>query len=837
MRTCTILLTLAMALALASCGDDEAVAPIGTTRAAELADATCVSTTHETSNVDGVLSFELACAVDWLVASGCDFDLDPNGDGSSIRSSTLEDMFNDPVGCSSGLSCTGCSDGDSLATVTTCQQMASFAYFTGNAWEDLQAQCPVSDGPTCTGGTWGPVTLDPEQECDVLEIANHATRGQLTTVATFDGVVTPSAGLLPLQATGIAPAMVYTRSYASIDELVALPDVGYDALADLADFVPAWIASGRMGDIDATSDERVLAYANAESVTVDELDWIQYVSPAIAEAIVDGRPWTSYADLVAGVTAPAYVLGPGGSAYDQGLEWYSMQAEEAAGCTIEGVEFSGAEMSCAFQFFVDMDCTSCRDLFDSRICEDAINDPAVCQAGNSCTGCSDGDSRDNGIDCEEIAAYSYFGASAAGNLLAHVQANPCDAECTPDCTGRVCGDDGCGGSCGSCGVGETCTADGQCAAEGCVIEGSEFDEEQMECALTLFETMDCDLCTSLFDSRVCEDAINDPAACQRGWACTGCSDSDTRADGVDCSEIAAYSYFGTSAGQALHDYVVADPTCGAPQIVCEGVPLTADEAAAILDCANGASADQLDDEAGLDGRAADNIVAARPIGSLDELAAVSYVGQTAITLLRDYSASWLPPDSAPVATTVQGIVDEIAANAESSPWFGGPVTVSRAIITSEPWTSSGGNTLFQVADPSAGAVEQLTVYVPAAASQDLAFASIFDDVAITGTFTRYNSTWEIVVEDPALHAVTLNTSGLAWDGYDQVQASWPSTAANPEGAVRVVSTWSYTYMVPLPLFLDHPMWNGNPPGPPSDAQGQDINWNIAANQAIQAWSP
>jgi len=25
--------------------------------------------------------------------------------------------------------------------------------------------------------------------------------------------------------------------------------------------------------------------------------------------------------------------------------------------------------------------------------------------------------------------------------------------------------------------------------------------------------------------------------------------------------------------------------------------------------------------------------------------------------------------------------------------------------------------------------------------------------------------------------------------------------------------------------------------PPSDAQGQDINWNIAANQAIQAWSP
>jgi hypothetical protein len=33
------------------------------------------------------------------------------------------------------------------------------------------------------------------------------------------------------------------------------------------------------------------------------------------------------------------------------------------------------------------------------------------------------------------------------------------------------------------------------------------------------------------------------------------------------------------------------------------------------------------------------------------------------------------------------------------------------------------------------------------------------------------------------------------------------------------------------------MWGGNPPGAPSDSQGQDINWNIAANQAIQAWSP
>ncbi|MFH2008455.1 MAG: hypothetical protein ABI333_17850 [bacterium] len=34
--------------------------------------------------------------------------------------------------------------------------------------------------------------------------------------------------------------------------------------------------------------------------------------------------------------------------------------------------------------------------------------------------------------------------------------------CLPDCTGRVCGDDGCGGSCGTCAGGETCSTAGQC---------------------------------------------------------------------------------------------------------------------------------------------------------------------------------------------------------------------------------------------------------------------------------------------------------------------------------------------------------------------------------------
>ena len=46
----------------------------------------------------------------------------------------------------------------------------------------------------------------------------------------------------------------------------------------------------------------------------------------------------------------------------------------------------------------------------------------------------------------------------------------CAATCTPDCTGKACGDDGCGGSCGSCQAGDVCGADGQCGPAPCVAD-------------------------------------------------------------------------------------------------------------------------------------------------------------------------------------------------------------------------------------------------------------------------------------------------------------------------------------------------------------------------------
>ena len=38
--------------------------------------------------------------------------------------------------------------------------------------------------------------------------------------------------------------------------------------------------------------------------------------------------------------------------------------------------------------------------------------------------------------------------------------------CTPNCTGKTCGSDGCGGTCGTCGTGQTCSPGGTCTGGG-----------------------------------------------------------------------------------------------------------------------------------------------------------------------------------------------------------------------------------------------------------------------------------------------------------------------------------------------------------------------------------
>ena len=84
-------------------------------------------------------------------------------------------------------------------------------------------------------------------------------------------------------------------------------------------------------------------------------------------------------------------------------------------------------------------------------------------------------------------------------------------------------------------------------------------------------------------------------------------------------------------------------TCGGSEYTggtWEGVTFTAQEEAAVLDLANNASLYELNVTAGLNKRAAENIVADRPVMDMDQLAAVPYVGPAAMQDLKDYIPYW-----------------------------------------------------------------------------------------------------------------------------------------------------------------------------------------------------
>lgn len=72
----------------------------------------------------------------------------------------------------------------------------------------------------------------------------------------------------------------------------------------------------------------------------------------------------------------------------------------------------------------------------------------------------------------------------------------------------------------------------------------------------------------------------------------------------------------------------------------EGVSFTASEQEAVLAIANEATLAQLDEGAGLPSDTAANIVDARPIDSMDALASVPEVGESALQKLKDYIAGW-----------------------------------------------------------------------------------------------------------------------------------------------------------------------------------------------------
>lgn len=103
------------------------------------------------------------------------------------------------------------------------------------------------------------------------------------------------------------------------------------------------------------------------------------------------------------------------------------------------------------------------------------------------------------------------------------------------------------------------------------------------------------------------------------------------------AEVDAVRYVGASALGRLVSYCVAHGWVPAGSDVLgtfDNVVFTVDEGMATLALANSASVEQLDRDVQLDRRAAANIVAARPIGTMLALSKVAYVGTTALRALK-----------------------------------------------------------------------------------------------------------------------------------------------------------------------------------------------------------
>lgn len=112
----------------------------------------------------------------------------------------------------------------------------------------------------------------------------------------------------------------------------------------------------------------------------------------------------------------------------------------------------------------------------------------------------------------------------------------------------------------------------------------------------------------------------------------------------DVAEFDAVKGIGPATISAVAGYAIANgygPTNG----LYLGVYFTEKQVTRTLELVNSASLGELDVDAFLDKRAAENIVAARPIAGMSQLTAVSRVKASALRLLRDHADRTLGPET------------------------------------------------------------------------------------------------------------------------------------------------------------------------------------------------
>jgi len=132
----------------------------------------------------------------------------------------------------------------------------------------------------------------------------------------------------------------------------------------------------------------------------------------------------------------------------------------------------------------------------------------------------------------------------------------CDCECQRNCTGRVCGDDGCGGSCGTCEKTQDCI-DGQCLCifETCMGECCDPGEKCSN-GLCCLPSCGSKLCGSDGCGGECPPGCDPGQICdQQTWTCQTCvSDCNGKECGPDGCD-------GSCAPGCSHGYVCSQGLC------------------------------------------------------------------------------------------------------------------------------------------------------------------------------------------------------------------------------------------------------------------------------------
>jgi MYXO-CTERM domain-containing protein len=134
------------------------------------------------------------------------------------------------------------------------------------------------------------------------------------------------------------------------------------------------------------------------------------------------------------------------------------------------------------------------------------------------------------------------GGVADGGADGAVDAAPDGTMCTPDCTGRSCGDDGCGGTCGACGADEVC-ASAMCMCAGATVPcGS-------ACVDTRNDTDHCGAC----DSPCAAGETCSAGTCGTGPCMPDCTGRTCGDDGCggSCGDCMTAGQVCASGGQCL----------------------------------------------------------------------------------------------------------------------------------------------------------------------------------------------------------------------------------------------------------------------------------------------